>query len=31
MTRTLARELSGKIGQEVTVSGWIHKKRLMTV
>ena len=29
MTRTLARELSGKIGETITVSGWIHKKRLM--
>ena len=29
MTRTLARELSGKIGETVTVSGWLHKKRLM--
>lgn len=29
MTRTLARELSEKIDQIVTVSGWIHKKRLM--
>lgn len=27
--RTLARELSGKIGETVTVSGWLHKKRLM--
>lgn len=29
MTRTLARELSEKINQEVTVSGWLHKKRLL--
>jgi len=29
MTRTLARELSEKIGETVTVSGWLHKKRLM--
>lgn len=27
--RTLARELSGKIGETVTVSGWLHKKRLL--
>lgn len=27
--RTLAQELSGKIGETVTVSGWLHKKRLM--
>lgn len=27
--RTLARELSGKIGETVTISGWLHKKRLM--
>lgn len=27
--RTLARELAGSIGQEVTVQGWIHKKRLL--
>ena len=29
MTRTLARELSQKIDQIVTVRGWLHKKRLM--
>jgi len=29
MTRILARELSTKIGETVTVSGWLHKKRLM--
>lgn len=29
MTRTLARELSEKIGETITVSGWLHKKRLM--
>ncbi len=29
MTRTLARELSEKIEQTVTVQGWLHKKRLM--
>jgi nondiscriminating aspartyl-tRNA synthetase len=27
--RTLARELASKIGEEVTVQGWIHKKRLL--
>ena len=29
MTRTLARELSEKINQTVTVRGWLHKKRLL--
>jgi nondiscriminating aspartyl-tRNA synthetase len=29
MTRTLNRELSGKIGETVMVRGWLHKKRLM--
>jgi nondiscriminating aspartyl-tRNA synthetase len=29
MTRTLARELSEKLNQTVTVRGWLHKKRLM--
>jgi len=29
MTRTLARELASKIGQTVTINGWLHKKRLM--
>lgn len=29
MTRTLARELSSKIGQTVEISGWLHKKRLL--
>ena len=29
MTRTLARELGGHIGQTVTVRGWLHKKRLL--
>ncbi len=27
--RVLSRELSGHIGKEVTVKGWIHKKRLL--
>ena len=27
--RTLARELSEKVGETVTVSGWLHKKRLL--
>lgn len=27
--RTLAGELSGKIGETVTISGWLHKKRLL--
>lgn len=27
--RTLARELAEQIGKEVTVQGWIHKKRLL--
>ena len=27
--RTLARDLAGQIGEEVTVQGWIHKKRLL--
>lgn len=27
--RTLARELSGKIGESVTITGWLHKKRLL--
>lgn len=27
--RTLARELSDKIGQQVSISGWLHKKRLL--
>lgn len=27
--RTLARELAEHIGEEVTVQGWIHKKRLL--
>ena len=27
--RTLAKDLSGQIGQQVTVQGWIHKKRLL--
>jgi nondiscriminating aspartyl-tRNA synthetase len=29
MDRTLSRELANKIGQTVTVRGWLHKKRLM--
>lgn len=29
MTRTLARELSTKVGETVTIQGWLHKKRLM--
>lgn len=29
MKRTLSRELKDNIGSQVTVSGWIHKKRLM--
>ncbi|NTW61296.1 aspartate--tRNA(Asn) ligase [Candidatus Saccharibacteria bacterium] len=29
MTRTLARELKDKVGQVVSVSGWLHKKRLL--
>ena len=29
MTRTLAREIAQKIGQEVTINGWLHKKRLL--
>ena len=29
MTRILARELSGKINEKVTVKGWLHKKRLL--
>ncbi len=29
MTRTLARELASKIGETVTINGWLHKKRLM--
>jgi len=29
MTRTLARELASKTGETVTVSGWLHKKRLL--
>lgn len=29
MTRTLARELSKAVGQEVQIQGWIHKKRLL--
>ncbi len=29
MTRTLTRELASKIGQTVTINGWLHKKRLM--
>jgi nondiscriminating aspartyl-tRNA synthetase len=27
--RTLSRELKGKIGKKVTISGWLHKKRLL--
>jgi len=29
MTRTLTRELSSKIGETVTINGWLHKKRLL--
>jgi len=29
MTRTLTRELASKIGETVTVNGWLHKKRLL--
>jgi len=29
MTRTLTSELSSKIGEIVTLRGWLHKKRLM--
>jgi len=29
MTRTLARELSTKVGETVTIQGWLHKKRLL--
>jgi nondiscriminating aspartyl-tRNA synthetase len=29
MERTLSNELAGKIGQEVTIQGWLHKKRLL--
>lgn len=29
MTRTLARELLEKVGQTVTIQGWLHKKRLL--
>ncbi len=29
MTRTLSRELSACVGQTVTISGWLHKKRLL--
>jgi nondiscriminating aspartyl-tRNA synthetase len=29
MTRTLSRELASKIGQTVTINGWLHKKRLL--
>jgi nondiscriminating aspartyl-tRNA synthetase len=29
MTRVLARELASKAGETVTISGWLHKKRLL--
>ena len=29
MTRILASEVSGKIDQTITISGWLHKKRLL--
>ncbi|HEU4830720.1 MAG TPA: aspartate--tRNA(Asn) ligase [Candidatus Saccharimonadales bacterium] len=29
MTRTLTRELASKIGETVTIHGWLHKKRLL--
>jgi nondiscriminating aspartyl-tRNA synthetase len=29
MTRTLTNELAGKVGETVTIQGWLHKKRLL--
>jgi len=29
MSRTLVRELAEKVGETVTISGWLHKKRLL--
>jgi nondiscriminating aspartyl-tRNA synthetase len=29
MTRTLVRELKAQVGQTATLSGWLHKKRLL--
>ncbi len=29
MKRTLARDVAAHIGQEITISGWLHKKRLL--
>lgn len=29
MERTLSRDLSGRIGSEVLIKGWLHKKRLL--
>ncbi len=29
MTRTLARDLAGKVGETATIRGWLHKKRLL--
>src|SRR5664279_4228939 len=29
MTRTLTKELSSKVGETVTINGWLHKKRLL--
>ncbi|MDQ2973078.1 MAG: aspartate--tRNA(Asn) ligase [bacterium] len=29
MERTLSRDLSGQIGKQVSVKGWLHKKRLL--
>lgn len=29
MTRTLARDIAGSIGETITLRGWLHKKRLL--
>ena len=29
MTRTLIRDLSSHLDQQVTIQGWLHKKRLL--
>lgn len=29
MTRILARDISSRIGETITIQGWLHKKRLM--
>ncbi|MDQ3093718.1 MAG: aspartate--tRNA(Asn) ligase [bacterium] len=29
MERTLSRDLSGQIGKQVSIKGWLHKKRLL--